>query len=188
MARNLSAWGLVCLLLAATLAAQSPPGKSGKKAEAPAADPVVIDAPAYAALVAKHRGKPVMVNFWATWCEPCREEFPMVNELAQKHAPQGLVVLGVSLDDDGEVVLVRRFLARIKPVFPIYRKKPGREEPFINSIDPKWSGAIPATFFYDREGRLVARLVGEHTREEFETSIQDLLRRSSSSAAAPSTR
>ena len=101
----------------------------------------------------------------------------MVNELAQKYASQGLVVLGVSLDDDGELTMVRRFLGRVNPVFRNYRKKPGNEEAFINAIDRKWSGAIPATFFYAPDGQRVSRLVGEHKREEFEKAIQELLAR-----------
>jgi thiol-disulfide isomerase/thioredoxin len=169
-----------------TAAAQSPAPK-GQKDPPPVADPAIIDQAGYASVLAKHRGKPVMVNFWATWCEPCREELPMVSELAKKYAPQGLVVFGVSLDDDGEIELVRRFLARVQPAFPNYRKKPGYEEPFINSIDSKWSGAIPATFFYDPAGRQVTKLVGEHRREEFEAAIQDLLKRSKDSTAASRT-
>ncbi len=187
MIRRLLTWTLACLVAAGTLAAQSPAPKSSKKDAAPAADPAIIDQAGYTSLLAKHRGKPMMVNFWATWCEPCRDEFPMVNELAKKYAAQGLVVLGVSLDDDGEIILVRRFLARVQPVFPNYRKKPGNEEPFINSIDPKWTGAIPATFFYDPGGRQVAKLVGEHRREEFEAAIKDLLKHSNDSAAASRT-
>jgi thiol-disulfide isomerase/thioredoxin len=184
MMRRLTTWTLACLLAAGTVAAQSPAPKSGKKDAAPVADPIVIDQAGYAGLLAKHRGKPVMVDFWATWCEPCRTEYPMVNELAQKYAPQGLVVLGVSLDEDGELILVRRFLARVQPAFANYRKKPGKEEPFINSVDQKWSGAIPASFFYAPDGRLVTSLVGEHSREEFEATIQELLRQSQNSAAS----
>ena len=181
MIRRIAAWALVCFLLAVSGAGQSsaPAKKSAprppSKAEAAPPDPTVIDTAGYAALLARHRGKPVMVNFWATWCEPCRDEYPMVNELAQKYAPQGLVVLAVSLDEEGEMLLVRRFLARVKPVFANYRKKPGQDEPFINSVDPKWTGAIPATFFYGRDGRKAASLVGEHKREEFEKAIQELL-------------
>ena len=175
---------LACLVAAGTAAAQSSAPKTAKKDAAPVADPAIIDQAGYTSLLAKHRGKPVMVNFWATWCEPCRDEFPMVNELAKKYAAQGLVVLGVSLDDDGEIELVRRFLARVQPVFPNYRKKPGYEEPFINAIDPKWTGAITATFFYDPGGRQVAKLVGEHRREEFEAAIQKLLKQSDNSTAA----
>lgn len=184
MMRRLTTWTLALVVAAGALAAQSPAPKSGKKAAAPTADPEIIDQAGYASVLSKHRGKPVMVNFWATWCEPCREELPMVSELAEKYAPQGLVVFGVSLDDDGEIELVRRFLARVQPVFPNYRKKPGYEEPFINSIDRKWTGAIPATFFYDPSGRQVTKLVGEHRREKFEAAIQDLLKRSKDSTAA----
>jgi thiol-disulfide isomerase/thioredoxin len=143
--------------------------------KASAADPVVIDFQGYQKLLEKRRGKAVLVNFWATWCEPCREEFPMLSELARQHAPQGLVVLGVSLDEDVDINLVRGFLARTKPGFPNFRKKPGKDEAFINGVDVKWSGALPATFFYDRGGRQAASLVGEHKRAEFDRIIQQLL-------------
>ncbi len=147
------------------------------------ADPVVIEFRDYQKLVEKHRGKPVLVNFWATWCEPCRDEYPMVNELARTYAPQGLAVMAVSLDEDTDIKLVRRFLARMNPAFPNYRKKPGKDQEFINGIHLKWSGALPATFFYDREGRLAASLVGEHPRPEFERVIQQLLQGSAPAAA-----
>lgn len=193
MNRTLSIFGLIFLLLSTAVAAQSPsPAKqsppSTKKDAAPPADPVLIDAEGYTALLARHRGKPVMVNFWATWCPPCREEFPMVNELAQKYAPQGLVVLGVSFDDEGEITLVRRFLARVKPVFQNYRKKPGPDGPIVRAADPKWTGALPATLFYDPQGRLVERFVGERKRADFEAAIENLLKRPSPFPAAPVTR
>ncbi len=106
----------------------------------------------------------------------------MLNELARANAPRGLVVLAVTLDDDVDINLVRRFLSRMSPVFPNFRKNSGKDEDFINGVDPKWSGALPATFFYDREGHLAASLVGEHKRPEFETNIQALL---NSAAPAP---
>jgi thiol-disulfide isomerase/thioredoxin len=144
--------------------------------QAASAHPAVLDAAGYKELLARHRGRAVMVNFWATWCEPCREEYPMINELARAYAPQGLVVIGISLDDDAEVSLVRRFLAQRKPVFTNYRKKPGNDEGFINTVDLKWSGAVPATFFYARDGRLAGKLVGENTREAFEKALREQLK------------
>jgi thiol-disulfide isomerase/thioredoxin len=194
MNRTLSIFGLMFLLLGVAAAVQSPSSAQKqspppkKNDVAPPADPVLIDAAGYTALLSRHRGKPVMVNFWATWCPPCREEFPMVSELAQKYSPQGLVVLGVSFDDDGEIVLVRRFLARVKPVFPNYRKKPGPDGPIVRAADPKWSGALPATLFYDPQGRVVTRLVGDHKRADFEAAIENLLKRPSPSPAPPVTR
>ena len=166
---------LLCAAASLCLAAPPPQSKPKAPAQARVADPAVIDQQGFRALLERHRGKPLLVNFWATWCEPCREEYPRLNELARQYAPQGLVVLGISLDEDAEITLVRSFLARYTPVFPNYRKRPGNEEAFINSVDPKWSGAIPATFFYARDGRQLARLVGEHSRAEFERAIRAVL-------------
>ena len=110
----------------------------------------------------------------------------MVNDLARQYAPQGLVVLGISLDDDAEINLVRHFLERNKPVFPNFRKRPGNEEAFVHAVSPKWSGSIPATFFYARDGRQFSRFVGTHSREEFEKAIRALLDSAPQSSPAPS--
>ncbi len=173
----LAGWFVLSGMLIARAQSAASLGKSA------AADPVVIDSEGYQKLLEKHRGKPVVINFWATWCEPCRDEFPMLSELARQHAPQGLIVMGVSLDEDVDINLVRRFLARMNPVFTNYRKKPGKDETFINGVDLKWSGALPATFFYDREGRKVASLVGEHQRPEFDKIIQQMMSASAPAAA-----
>jgi len=165
------------LLLSLPLNAQQPAVKPAVP------DPVLIDLAGYQKVLAELRGKPLWVNFWATWCEPCRDEYPIVNQLAKKYAAQGLVVIGVSLDDDGEMTLVRRFLARNQPAFRNYRRLPGKDEAFINGVSPKWTGAIPASFYYAPDGRLLKSLVGEHTREEFEAILRDLLAASQNSAA-----
>ncbi len=139
------------------------------------ADPQLIDAAGYQQILAKHQGQPLLVTFWATWCEPCRAEYPMLNELAKQYAPQGLKVVGVNLDDDGDIILTRRFLARYKPVFPNYRKKSGGEAAFVNAVLPGWSGAIPASFFYARDGRQVGKQLGEADRATYEADIKALL-------------
>lgn len=180
----------ILLLFGATLVfsgngraqSKNPPAKPN------ASDPAVIELRDYQTLLEKHRGKPLLVNFWATWCEPCRDEFPMLNELTRAYGPRGLQVMGVSLDEDVDINLVRRFLARMNPVFSNFRKKPGKDQEFINGVHAKWSGALPATFFYDREGRLIATLVGEHARPEFEKVIQQLLQSSSPAAAGAARR
>ncbi len=171
----------VSVLAVLPLEPQSKPAK-------PVPDPALIDQKGFRELVERYRGKPLLVNFWATWCEPCREEYPMVNELARQYMPQGLAVVGISLDDDGEITLVRRFLARHAPVFPNYRKRPGNEEAFIKAVNPRWSGAIPATFFYSRDGREVAHFIGEHSREEFDRTIRALLEPAPKPAPASDTR
>ena len=69
-------------------------------------------------------------------------------------------------------------------MFTNYRKRPSKEEEFINAVNPRWSGAIPATFFYARDGRELGRLISEHSREELEMAIRALLD-SVPKAAAP---
>jgi thiol-disulfide isomerase/thioredoxin len=161
---------LVSLLAAATALAtpQAP------KAAAPR-DPVLIDVQAYQKLLEQYHGKPLLVNFWATWCEPCRDEYPLLNELAKQYAPQGLKVVGVSMDDDGDLILMRRFLARYKPVFPNYRKKAGSEAAFRQAVLPDWTGSLPVSIFYGKDGRQAGHFLGEGTRDKYEAAIQALL-------------
>jgi thiol-disulfide isomerase/thioredoxin len=138
-------------------------------------DPELIDADGYQKLLQQYRGKPLLVTFWATWCEPCRDEYPMLNELAKQYAPQGLKVVGISMDDDGDRILMRRFLARYNPVFTNYRKKPGSEAAFDQAVFAGWNGSLPATFFYGKSGDQVGHVLGEGTRATYENAIRSLL-------------
>ena len=184
-------WRIASALLlcaAASICLAAPPQSKPKAPAKPqVADPALIDQQGFREILERYRGKPLAVNFWATWCEPCREEYPMFNDLARQYASQGLVVLGISLDDDAEINLARHFLERNKPVFPNFRKRPGNEEAFVRMVSPKWSGSIPATFFYARDGRQFGRFVGTHSREEFENAIRALLDSAPQSLPAPGT-
>jgi thiol-disulfide isomerase/thioredoxin len=144
------------------------------KADTPK-DPELIDAQGYGKILQQHRGQPLLVTFWATWCEPCRDEYPMLNELAKQYAPKGLKVVGVNLDDDGDIILTRRFLARYKPVFPNYRKKAGGEAEFRQAVLSGWTGSLPVSVFYARDGRQINSVLGEGTRDRYEAAIQALL-------------
>src|SRR5215472_4571605 len=169
---------LLCFLAGVgVLAAARVP--QGLKTAAPR-DPQLIDAQGYEKLVQQYRGKPLLVTFWATWCEPCRDEYPMLNELAKQYAPQGLSVVGVNLDQDGDLILMRRFMARYRPVFPNYRKTPteeggSEESAFRQAVLPGWNGTLPASFFYAKDGRQVGSFVGERNRETYEGAIRSLL-------------
>jgi len=162
------------LVLAAALGAAQTPAPKDTKTAAPK-DPELIDVHGYQKLLQEYKGKPLLINFWATWCEPCRDEYPLLNELAKQYAPQGLKVVGVSLDQDGDLILMRRFLARYKPVFPNYRKKKGEEDAFVQAVMPGWNGSIPASVFYAKDGRQVGHLVGAGDRETYEAAIRMLL-------------
>jgi len=168
--RNRNVIVVVAMLAAATaLAGPQTPKSTASR------NPELIDAQGYQKLVEQFRGKPLLVTFWATWCEPCRHEYPMLNELAKQYAPQGLRVVGVNLDDDGDLILMRRFLARYKPIFPNYRKKAGGEEVFRQTALAGWNGALPASVFYARDGRQAGHVLGEGSRETYEAAIRSLL-------------
>jgi thiol-disulfide isomerase/thioredoxin len=166
----------VALLLAAFSATGAP------QAKAPS-DPKVIDAQGYQKIVQQHRGKPLLMTFWATWCEPCRDEYPMLNELAKEYGPKGLQVVGVDFDDEGDLILMRRFIARYKPIFPNYRKQQGGEAEFKQAVWPDWNGALPVSFFYDKDGKQVGHVLGAGTRETYEAAIRQLLSVGGSSAS-----
>jgi thiol-disulfide isomerase/thioredoxin len=158
----------VCLFLAAGVAlavAQTAPPK----------DPPLIDVQGYQQILTKYKGQPLLVTFWATWCEPCRDEYPMLNDLAKQYAPQGLKVVGVNMDQDGDLILMRRFLARYKPVFPNYREKKEDEATFTNSVMSGWKGALPASFFYAKDGSQVGSLVGGRDHDTYDAAIRALL-------------
>ena len=175
----------IAILLLGTVWAISFPAAGAPQAKTPR-DPQIIDAQGYEKLVQRHRGKPLLINFWATWCEPCRDEYPMLNELAKEYAPKGLRVLGVNSDQDGDLILMRRFMARYKPVFPNYRKKPGKPEEeaeFNQAVLSDWRGELPATFLYDKDGTLIGHFFGARDRKTYEGAIRQLLSDSNASAS-----
>jgi thiol-disulfide isomerase/thioredoxin len=121
------------------------------------------------------RGRVVLVNFWATWCVPCREEFPDLVRLQSDLAPRGLRVLGISTDFTGQTAAVERFLASTKPNFDNYRKKSGDDQAFIETVDRVWGGELPFSVLYGRDGRKVKVFSGRHPYEQYRAEIVKLL-------------
>ena len=114
-------------------------------------------------------GKVVLLDFWATWCPPCREEIPSFIALQKKYEKQGLVVIGVSMDQEGPSI--------VKP----FIKKNGINYPVVMGNDKladAYGGieGIPTTFVIDRQGRIVAKHVGLTEKAMFEKAIQPLLK------------
>ena len=139
----------------------------------------MIDLAGYQQVLAKYRGKPLVVNFWATWCEPCRDEYPLIVELAAEFKSQGISVMGINMDDDSDMNLVRRFIARTQPHFPNYRQKPGIDlDGFYRGVNPAWNGTMPQTIFYTRDGHINLYFLGTRPRPVFEQALRDLLPKS----------
>ncbi len=133
--------------------------------------PVVMPAtPAELLRIVRQRGAPVtLVNVWATWCAPCREEMPDLLETARRHPDVRLVL--VSADFDDRLADVRRFLVERGVSGTTYIKS-GSDEDFIDAFHSGWTGSIPATFVYDAGGREVAFWEGRADRARFEDAIR----------------
>jgi thiol-disulfide isomerase/thioredoxin len=140
---------------AAGPAASTPPASGG------AVLPVeLVDGAGLAKTLGSHRDRIVVLNFWATWCDPCREEFPDLVRLAAEH-PDDLLLVAVSLDDPDVLdSQVRPFLVKSGFKGLALIKAPGDPDAFINSVDSTWSGALPATFVHGPGGKRVSSIHG----------------------------
>jgi len=98
------------------------------------------------------RGKPMLINFWATWCAPCREEMPAMERLYLKHRERGFVLLAVSVDTDA--ALVKPFLERYRLTFPVAL------DARMDLANTYGVRALPASFLIDRNGYLTALALG----------------------------
>ena len=100
------------------------------------------------------RGRVVLLNVWATWCHPCREEIPVLQALHTRYAPRGLELVGVSVDSRGEEDTIREFAADFGMTYPLWLDPDERVQSTFLAI------GVPATFLIDREGMLRWRHVG----------------------------
>ncbi|MGB8476056.1 MAG: TlpA disulfide reductase family protein [Candidatus Acidiferrum sp.] len=124
-----------------------------------------------------YKGKVILVNFWATWCDPCRGEIPWLIELQQKYGPKGFVVLGIALDDDGKSV-VAPFVAKER--FDVN----GHQEPMsykilIGNDDAanKFGGLFgyPTSILISRDGKQIKRITGMIDYDEISKLIESQL-------------
>jgi len=115
-----------------------------------------------------YEGKVVVLNIWATWCAPCREETPEFVDLYTKYQDEGLVILGVSIDKQGESV-VKPFMDKYKVNYPIVIDR----GTIMDKYGPTMS--IPTTYIIDRSGNLKYFAVGALTQKELEPRLKELL-------------
>ncbi len=114
------------------------------------------------------RGKAVLLNFWATWCSPCKIEMPWFIELQNQYGPQGLQVIGVAMDESGKDDIAK-FAKDMGVNYPVLLGK--------EAVGEAYGGvpALPETFFISRDGRIVDRIIGLRGRAEIEDSIKKAL-------------
>lgn len=119
--------------------------------------------------LSSYKGKVVLLNFWATWCGPCKIEIPWFNEFQQKYQGRGFVVVGISADDTVEQL--KPFVAQYKMAYPVLVGL-GRDD-VQEALGPVWG--LPTTLLINREGKVCQRHMGLVKKEEFEKGILGLL-------------
>jgi thiol-disulfide isomerase/thioredoxin len=153
--------GLICLNALRALAQET------STARTPAPDWQLNDLNDKTVKFSDFRGKVVILDFWATWCVPCRVEIPNFVELQKQYGDKGLRVVGVSLDEQGPEV-VKKFVKQFGVTYPIVIGNQKVAEAY-GGID-----AIPTTFVIDRQGRIVNQHMGYIDKDVFEKEIQSL--------------
>jgi len=167
--------GLSILLLSFAAPAQK---RRPAKARPAVRPPVVseINTEALIALLKRESDKPLLVNFWATWCDPCREEFPDLVKIDAEYRRQGLDFVTVSLDDPPDIkTRVPKFLQQMKATMPAYLLVASDPEPAITAVDPKWQGDLPATILYTSKGEIAYKHFGRLNPGELRQAIDKLI-------------
>lgn len=125
-------------------------------------------------LTEKRNGKALVLNLWATWCVPCREEIPDLNELSIKYKDRAEVI-GVSVDYPDEIESrIIPFMKKQQFNYPVYVNNM-KDEDLINYFNVEWNGAVPVTFIYDKKGNLRSFLEGKKSLSEFEKKLSKVI-------------
>jgi thiol-disulfide isomerase/thioredoxin len=120
--------------------------------------------------------RPLLINFWATWCGPCREEFPDLVRIGDDYKTRQLDFVIVSLDDPSEIKTgVPRFLRRMRAQMPAYLLNENEPDTAITAVDPEWAGSMPATFLLDSSGQVVYKHLGPINPEELRAELEKVM-------------
>jgi thiol-disulfide isomerase/thioredoxin len=155
-------WALLALLIGSTAEA------------APKIVPARVET--VLAAIRKPGARAVLVNVWATWCEPCREEMPDLLRAYRAHKKDGLRLVLVSADDEPTRAEAEKFLASQGVDFDSFLRT-GDDMAFINGLDPRWSGALPASFLFDGQGRVLQFWPRPVTPDDLSKKLNDALKR-----------
>lgn len=152
-----------------TTASQQQPPVQEKGADTPEVEEVTHDDAM--AVLKQSEAELTVVNFWATWCVPCVEEFPAFVKLDEQLDDRGVDVMFISTDFPNQKQKVVEFLAEQGVTGTSYLKKSGNTTDFVNAFSNEWSGAVPATFVYDSSGTLLDFWEGKVGYEELRARV-----------------
>lgn len=129
-------------------------------------------------IISHRNGKILILNVWATWCAPCKEEFPDLISLSRSLPSAKAEVMALSIDYPDEIeTLVAPFITSLSPPFPVFVADIEPQDSLINALNPSWSGAVPATIIYDTHGQRRSFLTGLQTLSTFKKAVDDVLRK-----------
>jgi thiol-disulfide isomerase/thioredoxin len=114
----------------------------------------------------------VLYDFWATWCDSCRAELPQLVRLEAKLRSQGFELVTISADEPEAAAGAEKLLKQFAVRGVVYRKQAEDDQHFIDSIDTKWSGALPALFLYDKNGHQAKAFIGETDISVIEAAVR----------------
>ena len=135
-----------------------------------------INAEEMQGLLKRNGNHPLLVNYWATWCDPCRDEFPDLVKIDKQYRAKGLDFIAITLDDLADInTAVPKFLREMKATMPVYLLNVADPAPAITSVDRAWGGALPATFLYNNKGELVYKHFGRIKVDELRAAIEKLV-------------
>ena len=165
----------LCILLVALAApAQKYKGRAAKPVAPITVSP--IDTDGLKGLLTQQREHPLLVNFWATFCDPCRDEFPDLVKINKDYGPRSLDFVTVSLDDMTDIkTSVPEFLDKMNATMPAYLLNASDPEPAINLVDKRWQGDLPATFLFNEKGELVFKHIGRVNTAELRAAIEKVV-------------
>lgn len=169
---------LAVLITVLYFAIRQPPIKRFDASQKPPAPNFwLINVDGQAVTLDAYRGKVVLLNFWATWCEPCRKEIPRFIEFQNQYGPRGLQVIGISLDDDSKPVY--KFRDEFKVNYPIAMGNAKLAESYGGVL------GLPISFVIDPQGHIIAKHIGAVDLSKIEQEIQQSLRSSGALLARP---
>jgi thiol-disulfide isomerase/thioredoxin len=153
---------LVIGTLASTLSAHQLPNAT--------ADLMLRDLSGTNRSLSDYRGKIVVLNFWATWCIPCREEMPLLVSTYKRYEAQGVVMIGASADDETTQHQIAPFIQKLKITFPIWT---GATTTHMERLG--LGTGLPVTAFIDRDGQIVGRILGILDKKDLQHRLEYLL-------------
>lgn len=137
----------------------------------------LIEKETFEQIIKQREGKPLFINLWATWCVPCREEFPTIIALKEKYKDK-VDFIAISVDYPDEIESkINPFISDFEINFPIYVNNFKKEEDLINYLNKDWFGSLPATFIYDGNGVQKFFINGKEEYDFFSTKLEELLKK-----------